>query len=366
MRLRVILRSLLLISIVAVFAGAFVVMQLSQPSRFTLAQDDTPLQDDTPADDAADAPTDSAEATGIPWPGTSADTIGPLNYAADVSPLTGLPVDDAATLQRRPIIVKVSNSPALVRPQAGIGQADQVYEHYTEVGVTRFSAVFYSQAPQKVGSIRSARLIDTSLATMYQALLAFAGASIGVDKVIYGSDAVAQFYCQPREDYQQCLAEADLVAPGAGVPPSEFADRAYKGVLYGAPYFYRSDDAVAPHNLFVNLQALWQLAASDGLAQRPDLSGLVFHPQPQPAGRQGAATHLQVRYATTLVDWTLRRSQRPVSAAERWLCPPRRQHRHACDRQQCRRAVRRPSGYRYRREPVSGCHPLEQRDSAVG
>lgn len=231
------------------------------------------------------------------------EAIGPDDFADNINPLTGLQVDDVDVLNRRPIIVKVSNSPALVRPQSGIGQADLAWEHYTEAGVTRFSALFYSQAPQRVGSIRSARLIDYELVPMYQAILAFSGASIGVDKRIYGSESVKEFLCQEREDeiLEQCYIEADAHAPGI-VPPSEFADRAYKGVLYGPPYYYRDETLAVPHNLFVSVKDLWDLAATDGHQQRPDLVGMAFL-QDIPADPTGSGIYAQIRYQTTLVEW---------------------------------------------------------------
>jgi len=230
------------------------------------------------------------------------NTIGPCEYQENVNPLTGLVVDDVNSLNRRPIVVKVSNSPAIVRPQSGIGEADLVFEHYTEVGITRFSAIFLSNAPTRVGSIRSARLIDYELAPMYDALLAFAGASIGVDKRIYGSEAVAAGLCATREDYDQCLAEAAIIAPPGVVPPSDFVDRAYKGVLFGSPYFYRDETVPVPHNLFVNLDALWQLAESDGNSGRQDLSGMAFSEELQ-GDATGSGIYAQVRYTTTIVEW---------------------------------------------------------------
>lgn len=230
------------------------------------------------------------------------NAIGPCDYPESINPLTGLSVSDSNTLNRRPIVVKISNSPALVRPQSGIGEADLVFEHYTEVGITRFSAIFYSNTPTRVGSIRSARLIDYELAPMYDALLAFAGASIGVDKRIYGSETVAQNLCAGRTDYDQCLAEADIIAPPGVVPPSDFVDRAYKGVLFGAPYFYRDESLPVPHNLFANLEALWQLAESDGNGGRQDLSGMAFHPEPQ-GEATGSGIYAQIRYTTTIVEW---------------------------------------------------------------
>jgi hypothetical protein len=227
--------------------------------------------------------------------------IGPYEFTSNMNPLTGLLVEDDHTLNHRPIIVKVSNSPALVRPQSGIGQADLVWEHYTEAGVTRFSALFYSQAPERVGSIRSARLIDYELVPMYQAILAFSGASIGVDKKIYGSEVVNEFLCQGREDLEQCYVEADIHAPGV-VPPSEFADRAYKGVLYGRPTYYRDETIPVPHNMFVSVKDLWDLATANGHNQKPDLVGMAFHPEP-PQNPTGSGIYAQIRYETTLVEW---------------------------------------------------------------
>jgi hypothetical protein len=198
-----------------------------------------------------------------------AGAIGPNNFPANVNPLTGLTVDDPSALERRPMVVKISNAPPLVRPQAGIGEADLVYEHYAEGGLTRFSAIFYSRAPQRVGSIRSARLIDYEIVPMYQGLLAFSGASAGVEEHIYGS---------------------------------EFAERAYKGILYGQPYYWRDESIEVPHNLFTNVAALWQLATEEGLNQRPALHGMAFHPAPPP-GSSGSASVIDLRYRATRVRW---------------------------------------------------------------
>jgi hypothetical protein len=229
--------------------------------------------------------------------------IGPT-FPANVNPLTGLTAADPSVLERRPLDVKISNAPPLVRPQAGIGQADLVFEHYAEGGLTRFSAIFYSQAPERVGSIRSARLIDYELVAMYQGLLAFSGASLGVEKRIYGSEQVKQQLCasKPEAEKPQCEAEADAIAPPGLIPPSEFAERAYKGVLYGAPYYWRDESIPVPHNMFANPQALWELAASEGFGQRPQLDGMVFHPDP-PSGEVGVGNMVEVRYRATVARW---------------------------------------------------------------
>lgn len=82
-----------------------------------------------------------------------------------------------ADLARRPLAIKISNAPALVRPQAGLNQADLVFEHLAEGGFTRFTAVFYTHNVEKVGSIRSARLIDLEIPKMYDAAFAYSGSA---------------------------------------------------------------------------------------------------------------------------------------------------------------------------------------------
>ncbi len=56
-----------------------------------------------PTTTRASAPTSTAEAL-----------VGPHSYPPDVNPLSGLPVADAAVLQRRPLAIKVSNFPRSV------------------------------------------------------------------------------------------------------------------------------------------------------------------------------------------------------------------------------------------------------------
>jgi hypothetical protein len=225
--------------------------------------------------------------TASTYPEPIAGAIGPVEFASDINPLTGLRVDDIHTLERRPMVVKISNAPPLVRPQAGIGQADLVFEHYAEGGLTRFSAVFYGEMPTRVGSIRSARLIDHEIVPMVDGLLVFSGASLGVETYIYGSDVI-----DPEFRH----------APHREIPPSEYAQRAYKGIFYGPPYFWRDESIPIPHNMFANPEAIWEMAESEGFAQRPHLRGFAFHPD-LPAGDTGSVNEIDLRYRATRVRW---------------------------------------------------------------
>jgi len=94
------------------------------------------------------------------------------------NPLTGLPVEDPSFLQRRPLAIKIANSPDYVRPQSGLTLADVVYEYYIEWGDTRFIAVFYSNSNklEQVGNVRSGRYFDEHIVRMYHSFLFFKGA----------------------------------------------------------------------------------------------------------------------------------------------------------------------------------------------
>lgn len=98
------------------------------------------------------------------------------NHLATYNPLTGLAVSDPTLLQRRPLAIKIGNSPDYVRPQSGLSLADVVFEYYIEWGDTRFIAVFYSNNAKRVGPVRSGRYFDEHVARMYHAFLMFKGA----------------------------------------------------------------------------------------------------------------------------------------------------------------------------------------------
>ena len=96
-----------------------------------------------------------------------------INSLVTYDPLTGLPVSDPFLLERRPMAIKVANSPDYIRPQSGLTLADLVYEYYIEWGDTRFIAVMYGNNSALVGPVRSGRYFDEHVARMYNAFLVF-------------------------------------------------------------------------------------------------------------------------------------------------------------------------------------------------
>jgi hypothetical protein len=201
-------------------------------------------------------------------------------FPSDVNPLTGEQVDDPALLDRRPLAIKVSNSPPIVRPQAGLSFADLVFEHYAEGGVTRFTAVFLDSDVNKIGSVRSGRLIDLEIAAMYKAAFAFSGASTGVRQRIRQSD----FFDR-------------AISPDFGV---------------GAPAFVRIPNGKPlEHTMFTNTAALWDILDQRGLNGRQELQGMAFMEAAPDGGQE--ASQITVAYRATTALW------RYDEASGRWL-----------------------------------------------
>jgi len=76
-----------------------------------------------------------------------------------VNPLTGVeyPAKEAeAWVNTRPLSIMVNNY-IDARPQSGLIYADLVYEVVAEGGITRFLAFYLSEAPEKIGPVRSTR-----------------------------------------------------------------------------------------------------------------------------------------------------------------------------------------------------------------
>jgi hypothetical protein len=94
--------------------------------------------------------------------------------ALPTSPLNGLPVEDAASLDRRVIAVKIDNHPD-ARPQSGLQEADAVYELIVEGGLTRFIAMFLQTDSEYIGPIRSMRPTDPALVRPLEATLQISG-----------------------------------------------------------------------------------------------------------------------------------------------------------------------------------------------
>ncbi len=194
-----------------------------------------------------EAPTPTPTLTATPAP------VGPVDFPEEVNPLTGLVVGDPTLLDRRPVFVKVANYPASGRPHAGLSLADLVFEYYIGYGTNRFMAVYYSQDAEKIGPVRSGRLVDPQLVSMYEGILGFQGA------------------------YETILSQI----VGA------LGDRAISGTGDVCPAIC-DDGRNIVTSVFANSAELTALAETRGVVnQRFPLEGMFFSPQAPKGGAAG-------------------------------------------------------------------------------
>ena len=114
-------------------------------------------------------------------------------------PLTGLPLNRGPAT-RRPLYVKIDNNPH-ARPHYGISKADQVYEWLVEGLTTRLAAVFQSQQPDVIGSVRSARITDTPIVPSLRAAFVYSGGGPEELMRLHYDDAVAHRYVDLSPGY---------------------------------------------------------------------------------------------------------------------------------------------------------------------
>jgi hypothetical protein len=139
-----------------------------------------------PATEAATLPPPTETLAPSPLPPTETNppatetpspvAYGPDNFPANVDPLTAMEVSNPTLLERRPIAIKVQIFPRGQRPPWGVSMADLVFDYYQNYGLTRFHSIFYSNDVEVVGPIRSARLLDIDLVSMYRTIFVFGSA----------------------------------------------------------------------------------------------------------------------------------------------------------------------------------------------
>jgi hypothetical protein len=110
------------------------------------------------------------------------------------SPLNGLPVDDARSLDRRVIGVKVDNHPN-ARPQSGIQDADAIWEMRVEGSITRFMSLFHHSDSEYLGPTRSGRPTDAKIIRPLEATLFISGAQGWIQRGI--RDVGVEFFVEP-------------------------------------------------------------------------------------------------------------------------------------------------------------------------
>ena len=214
-------------------------------------------------------------ATPLPTP-TPEFTPTPTPWPENVNPLTGEVVSDTSVLERVPVAIKISNWPGqYVRPQAGINSADLIFEHYNEGWfASRWTAIFLGKDPERVGPVRSGRLIDLHLPAIYKAVFACSGFSNGVMALIKESDL-----------YPDQVVSESLWAT---INPNPF-------------YRDYSRDVPLEHTMYTSPALVREWAEERGVGGRQELEDMVFSEEPMAGGEP--ATYIQVPYRSLDAEW---------------------------------------------------------------
>ncbi len=197
--------------------------------------------------------TQTASSPATPSP-SSAPTPTPSPSPTPViyrSPLTG---EQVSAPPPRPIAVQVDNAPA-ARPHIGLTDADLVYETPTEAQLTRFTAFYQTRQPEVVGPARSARLVDLQVVPAHDAMLAFSGASSGVQERLWAS-GIDQLFLEEN------ATEAS----------------------------WRDWNRYAPHNLFTSIAALRTVADRLGWSRPAESESFDFGPVAEGGSPSSGAT----------------------------------------------------------------------------
>lgn len=175
-----------------------------------------------PLEDEPDVELASTTTLLLDSPSTTTTTAAPRG---SVAAFTGLAITDTTEPDPPAFVVKIGNNNDQSRPQAGLNEADIVFEELIEGLKTRFAAVFQSQVPSEVGPIRSARTSDIGLL-----------AGLGTPAFVFsGANAVT-------------LSELRSAA-NRGL----FVDA---GVLRNPDPYFRLASRSAPYNLWVDMEQI--------------------------------------------------------------------------------------------------------------
>jgi hypothetical protein len=163
--------------------------------------------------------TPSVSPTPTPSPSpTPSPTPTPTPPPAATCPLNGLPLAATARLKLPALAVQIENHP-LARPATNLGRADMVVEATVEGDVTRYTGIYLCRKSEGlVGPVRSGRYYSIDLWQDMHVLPFFFGAE---------SEGIVRY---------------------------KRARMPYVNGIRGWPYFYRSRERPAPHNLYADLQ----------------------------------------------------------------------------------------------------------------
>lgn len=172
------------------------------------------------------------------------------------SKLTGMPVDEEL-LEQRIIAVMFDNHPK-ARSQAGLSQADIVYEMKVEGTYTRYMGIFQSQNPERIGSVRSAR----------------------------------EYFLDRMQEYDAAYAHVGGAQPALDrIKREGYSDLDGLKLIGSTMWRYNDTGKSAPHNVYTSLDELRRSMENYGYSMKAseDLEGYLFHEEVTPVKGEDAA-----------------------------------------------------------------------------
>ena len=174
-------------------------------------------------------------------------------------PLTGV-LSSEGTPDRPVLAIKVEESPE-ARPQVGLDAADIVVEQPVEGNITRLIAIFHCRDAERVGPVRSARLMDAAFLPQFGSpLFGYAGGA---------SQTIAR------------IQQADLV------------DLSY---TIAVSAFERDPSRAMPHNLYTSTDALYEAGGDRGGEPVPAFT------YARGTGKARRATSIHLPYNPSIAD----------------------------------------------------------------
>jgi hypothetical protein len=98
-----------------------------------------------------------------------------------------VPITNASLATRKPIAVMIDDQ-IRARPQAGLSEADVVYQAPAEGGIPRYMAIFQTRDPKLIGPIRSARLYFVVWAEEWRAMYVHVGGATNAQNYLYANN----------------------------------------------------------------------------------------------------------------------------------------------------------------------------------
>ncbi len=162
-----------------------------------------------------------------------------------ICPLGGEMIE-RSSLYPRPVAIMLDNHPA-ARPQAGLEQAEVVYEILAEGNITRYMALYMHGGDQLVGPVRSARYYYIDKSMEYNAIYLHAGGS-----------------------------------PEAWDDVARLKIPSFNAMTMGAPLYWREKHRKEPHNIYTALDRIQASSDARGYNGKDGVQVHSFNSQDTP------------------------------------------------------------------------------------